>query len=163
MPREPKLDPHTERVVDEMEQTRATLVPESYGEAAPMFDRPVPARAFRVTVQMLSRAITDLSGGQVTPEFHVPKGDVERLPGDVFSALVALDEFGVPGLDFEPTEVASSADAFENLAGALAEWRKNGARGAERSDATASTVPEQRAVSDRDAAERLAGELAPRG
>lgn len=158
MPGDRKLDPQTERIVDQMDEDRATLVPESYAEAAPMFDRPVPARAYRVTLQMLERVITDLSEGQVSPEFTQPTGDVDRLPGDVLAALVALDDYGVKGLEFDAGEVASSADAFENLAGKLAAWRKDGSRGGERDTASVATGPEQRAVSDRASAEQLAAD-----
>ena len=170
----PETVSETMKAVQAQDADRAALLRGIAEASAPPFDRPVPARQYNVTVQMLSRVIDELSGGQVHTAFPPANTAVDKVPPEVFLALQTLERFRVPGLEIDTLQLAASSDQFAELAGELSHWRTTDAR--QSRGRTASTRPDDERVaeragidtreqlaaeSDRDAAGKLAAELTP--
>lgn len=120
--------------------------------STPPFESPLAARDYNVTVQMMARVISDLSEGQVAPEFEKVKGQIDTLPPDVFMALQVLASFPGSPLQFDPVQLATDPGAFADFAGQLSSLRSNNASRPKRDAkqlAALPTVAESRAVDDR--------------
>lgn len=102
--------------------TPAGVVAAKDGEQAPVVRGGLDPRRVNRLGQALAATIGKLSGGEATPEMPTVDGQIDQLPPQIYSPLVAIAGFidqagkeveGISQYAYNPQEVASSNDGID--------------------------------------------------